>query len=150
MSNRDIERRLADRHFEDLRQAIAAHSDAWLVEALRDIPQRKRLEVEKDAFVMIGILAHRAAKRIEELTAGVTPETCACTPGDAFACRRATPGNGCICDCHERTADQPRDANGSPAVETKVACIQCGGKRYFCDVPCSACNAMGESTVLNR
>jgi hypothetical protein len=75
MSNRDIQRRLADQHFEDLRRAISAHSDAWLVEALRDIPHRKRMEVEKDTFVMIGILAHRAAKRIEELTAIASPET---------------------------------------------------------------------------
>lgn len=37
-----------------------------------------------------------------------------------------------------------------PAQETKVVCSQCGGKRTFGGVPCSACNAMGESTVLNR
>lgn len=29
-------------------------------------------------------------------------ETCACTPGDAFECRQAKPGSGCICECHEQ------------------------------------------------
>jgi DNA-binding phage protein len=35
-------------------------------------------------------------------------------------------------------------------METRVICTQCGGKKWFGDIPCSACNAMGESTVLNR
>jgi hypothetical protein len=34
-----------------------------------------------------------------------------------------------------------------PALET---CEQCFGVRYVGDVPCSACNAMGESSRANR
>lgn len=37
-----------------------------------------------------------------------------------------------------------------PSLETKVRCEQCKGARYVSGVPCSACNAMGESPALNR
>lgn len=36
------------------------------------------------------------------------------------------------------------------APETRVICTQCGGKKWFGEVPCSACNAMGESTVVEK
>lgn len=43
-----------------------------------------------------------------------------------------------------------RKVLGQSSPETRVICTQCGGKKWFGDVPCSACNAIGESTVLNR
>lgn len=107
MGKRDDQRRQTDRDFERVRKAIAMQSDGWLIDALREIPHRKWMAIAKDEHVAVGILAHRAAQRIVELTASSTPET-------------------------------------------RVVCTQCGGKKTFGGVPCSACNAMGESTVLNR
>jgi hypothetical protein len=37
-----------------------------------------------------------------------------------------------------------------PSLETVALCTQCGGKKWFGEVPCSACNAMGEVTTVNR
>lgn len=69
MSKRDAQRRQADRDFEEIRQVIAAQSDEWLSDALREIPHRKWIEIEKDSHVAVGILAHRAAERIEQMNA---------------------------------------------------------------------------------
>lgn len=69
---------------------------------------------------------------LKRLRAGSPPETSAapsCPP-----CQLELGGKRCG-DC-------------GYAPETRVICTQCGGKKWFGDVPCSACNAMGESTVL--
>jgi hypothetical protein len=68
MGKREEQRRQADRIFEECRQAIARLSDAELCESLLDVPHRKWLEIEPDTHTAIGILAHRAAQRIAELT----------------------------------------------------------------------------------
>lgn len=67
MGKREDERRQADRDFEEIRRAVAAQSDAWLCGSLREVPHRKWIEIEKDSRMAIGVTAHRAATRIEEL-----------------------------------------------------------------------------------
>lgn len=67
MTKRDEQRRQADRNFSEVRKAIAAQSTEWLCDALREIPHRKWIEIEKDQHVAVGALAHRAADRIIEL-----------------------------------------------------------------------------------
>ncbi len=37
------------------------------------------------------------------------------------------------------------DGRATAPTEAQETCEQCGGRRYLGDVPCSACNAMGES-----
>jgi hypothetical protein len=81
MGKREEQRREADRMFEECRQAIARLSDAQLCETLLEVPHRKWIEIEKDTHMAIGIIAHRAAHRIAELTSG----------------KPARPGNPCIC-----------------------------------------------------
>lgn len=67
MGKRDEQRKKADRDFEVARQGVATMPDAWLCDALREIPHRKRIEIEKGTTVGVGILSHRAADRIAEL-----------------------------------------------------------------------------------
>lgn len=67
MGTRDEQRKQADRDFELVRQAVAKMPDAMLCEALHEIPHRKRLAIDKETTIGVGILSHRAADRIAEL-----------------------------------------------------------------------------------
>lgn len=67
MGKRDEQRKQVDRDFEEIRQAVAKQSTEWLCDALRDIPHRKWIEIEKDSHFAVGIIAHRAAERMHDL-----------------------------------------------------------------------------------
>lgn len=67
MGKREEERRRTDRDFEEIRSSVAAQSDEWLCNSLREVPRRRWINIMKDWRLAIGIIAHRAATRIEEL-----------------------------------------------------------------------------------
>jgi pyruvate kinase len=66
MGKRDELRKQADRDFEEIRQAVAQQSTEWLCDALREVPHRKWIAVD-DGHIAVGIMAHRAAERLEAM-----------------------------------------------------------------------------------
>lgn len=121
MSKRDEQRRQADRNFEESRQAVAAQSDEWLCEALREIPHRKWMEIAKDERLAIGILAHRAAQRIAELTARV-PAACE----HEWAVSNFAPPCCLWCGVTKPTLETSCDHVWKGATLDRGVCIHCG------------------------
>lgn len=138
MGKRSAQRREADRTFEEIRQAIAKLSDTELCETLRDIPHRKWIEIEKDTHMAIGIIAHRAAQRLTELTQP-TQETevrCSCKdfPGaDQF----------CTAEVHGATATPALCPHGMPLADNVCGPCSEGRPNKTAEAPtwrCSICN----------
>lgn len=63
-------------------------------------------------------------------------------------------GRGWVCSNDNTNAICPECVAKAkqPRMETRPSadCDQCAGYRYISDIPCSACNAMGESPRSNR